>query len=245
MRVFPRGELVAARRSSRKATVYGSLAPHNAYNPPITTHAWPMNGITRYLVGQLFVATLFITFAITGVVWLSQSLRFIDLIINRGLSVFTFLELTLLLLPTFLAVIVPLALFCAVMYTYHRLTVDSELVVLRATGLSQFDLARPALILASGVTAVCYGITLYLMPMGFREFKDRQSSIRSDYSHLLLQEGTLNTLSDGFTVYIRAREPSGEILGILVHDSRDPSAPVTWMAERGALVRSPDGPRLR
>ena len=91
-----------------------------------------MTGVTRYLVTRLFGATLFITFAVTGVVWLSQSLRFIDLIINRGLSVVTFLELTLLLLPTFLAVIVPLALFCAVMYTYHRLTVDSELVVLRA-----------------------------------------------------------------------------------------------------------------
>ena len=203
-----------------------------------------MQGVTRYLLRQLTGVLLFITLALTGVVWLSQSLRFVDLIINRGLSLTTFLHLTLLLLPTFLAIILPIALFCAVTYTYHRLTIDSELVVLRASGLSQLALSRPALILAALVTLVCYGLTLYLMPLGFRQFKDRQFNIRTDYSHLVLQQGTFNTLVDGLTVYVRARQSDGEVLGILVHDSRDSSNPVTMMAERGVLVSTPKGPRF-
>ena len=203
-----------------------------------------MREVTRYLLWQLVEATLFVTLALAGVVWLSQSLRFVDLIINRGLSFFTFLQLTFLLLPSFLAYLLPVALFCAVVYTYQRLNADSEIVVLRAVGLGPTALMKPALFLAAGVTVACYAITLYLQPAGFREFKDRQFTIRGDYSRVLLQEGTFNALGDGLTVYFRARQPNGELDGILVHDNRDPAAPVTRMAERGMLVATDKGPLL-
>jgi len=203
-----------------------------------------MKEITRYVLRQLIETTLFVTLALTGVVWLSQSLRFVDLIINRGLSFFTFVYLTFLLLPSFLAVILPVALFCAVVYTYHRLTVDSEIVVLRSAGLSDFALMKPALIMAGLVVALSYTITLYLQPAGFREFKDRQFVIRADFSRILLRDGSFNNLGDGLTVYIRERLANGEVLGILVHDNRDRAAPVTMMAERGVLLNSPDGPFL-
>ncbi|MFQ5985241.1 MAG: LPS export ABC transporter permease LptF [Alphaproteobacteria bacterium] len=199
---------------------------------------------TRYIVQQLVGALLIVALGLTGVIWLSQSLRFIDLIINRGLSFFRFLELTLLLLPTFLALILPIALFSAVLYTYYRLIIDSELVVLRAAGLSQWTLAWPALILAGAVAAVAYSVTLYFMPTAFRDFKDMQFTIRSDYSQLFLREGTFNTLVEGLTVYVRARKSNGEVVGILVHDNRDATKPVTMIAERGAFVRAPEGPRF-
>jgi lipopolysaccharide export system permease protein len=203
-----------------------------------------MKEITRYVLWQLIEATLFVTLALTGVVWLSQSLRFVDLIINRGLSFFTFVYLTFLLLPSFLAVLLPIALFCAVAYTYHRLYVDSEIVVLRSAGLSDMDLMKPALIMAAIMVAICYAMTLYLQPAGFREFKDRQFNIRADFSRILLQEGAFNNLGDGLTVYIRERLSNGEVRGILVHDNRDRAAPVTMMAERGVLLKSKGIPYL-
>lgn len=204
----------------------------------------PMREVTKYVLWRLVEATLFVAFALAGVVWLSQSLRFVDLIVNRGLSFFTFLHLTLLLLPSFLTYLLPVALFLAVIYTYHRLTTDSEIIVLRAAGLGPLALAKPALVMAGIVTVICYGITLYLQPAGFREFKDRQFMFRGDNSHVLLQEGVFNTFGDGLTVYFRARQPNGVIQGILVHDNRDLTVPVTMMAESGFLVSTPNGPRL-
>ena len=203
-----------------------------------------MKEITRYVLRQLIEVTLFVTISLTGVVWLSQSLRFIDLIINRGLSFFTFIYLTFLLLPSFLALVLPVALFCAVVYTYHRLAVDSELVVLRAAGLSDLALMKPALVMAGIVVTLCYTINLYLQPAGFREFKDRQFIIRADYSRILLQEGSFNTLGNGLTVYIRERLDNDEVRGILVHDNRDRDRPVTMMAERGMLLNTSEGPYL-
>jgi len=203
-----------------------------------------MFGMTRYILRQLLGPMIFITLVLTGVVWLTQSLRLVELIVNRGLSAGGFFYLTLLLLPSFLAVILPIALFVSVLYVYGRLESESELVIMRSAGLSQWTLAKPAVILATAVVGIGYAVAIYFQPAGFRAFKELQFDIRGDFAAVLLQEGAFTTLAEGVTVYIRARETTGELRGILVHENRDKKRPVTMMAERGALVRTADGPRF-
>ena len=203
-----------------------------------------MSGATRYILKELLGPMVFVTATLAGVVALTQSLRLVDLIINQGLSAAGLVTMTMLLLPGFLALVLPTALFLTIVFVYHRLNSDSELVIMRAVGLSPYALAAPAIILALLVSSVSYGITLYFMPAGFRSFKDQQFTVRSDYVAVLLREGTFNTLMDGVTVYVRERTRKGELRGLLVHDNRNANEPVTMMAERGALVGTADGPRF-
>lgn len=211
--------------------------------PPIR-YSGSMNSLTRYIFRQLAGPLVVVTVTLTGVVWLTQSLRFLDLIINRGLSTSGFLYLTLLLLPGFLTLILPIAAFCAILFVYYRLDNDSELVVMRATGLSQFRLVAPVLWMASGLAIVLFALTLYLQPLGFRTFKDMQFVVRHNFAPVLVQEGVFNNFIAGVTVYVRQRLTNGELLGLLIHDSRDETRPVTMMAERGKLVMTDDGPRF-
>ncbi|MBR9973283.1 LPS export ABC transporter permease LptF [Magnetospirillum sulfuroxidans] len=203
-----------------------------------------MKGITRYFLRQLAVGMLFVSVALTCVLWLTQSLRLIEMIVTQGISVGTFLRLTGMLMPTFLVVIIPIALFAVILFTYNKLNSDRELVVLRAAGLSNWTLAKPALILAAAATLVGYALSLWIIPLTVQSFRELQWSIRNDISNVLLQEGTFNKFGNGLTIYVRARNAEGELLGILVHDKRTPSKPVTLMAERGALVFTENGPRI-
>ena len=203
-----------------------------------------MPWIARYILGQLVMATIFVTLALTFAIWLTQSLRLIDYIVNRGLPASTFLTFVGLLLPSFLGVVLPVSCFVAVLFVYHKLAMDSEMVVMRAAGLSQLQLARPALVLAVLVTVCVYAISLYFLPLSFRHFKDLQNDFRNDFSAVLLQEGVFTALNEEITVFVRERSPDGELRGILVHDNRDHEKPVTMMAERGALVPSENGPRV-
>jgi lipopolysaccharide export system permease protein len=198
----------------------------------------------RYMIRQTIWPLFFITVAMAGVIWLTQSLRFVDLILNRGLPAHTFFYLAILVLPMVMSVLLPIALFIAVVFAYTKMTMDSELIVLQASGMSQGDLARPALTVVALVIGFCYLLNLYLMPLAYRQFKDLQFSIRHNYSSVLLQEGAFNTVADGVTVYVRERHSDGELLGILIHDERVPDKPVTMMAERGAMVQTPTGPRV-
>lgn len=196
------------------------------------------------MLRQLVVVAALVTLTLTLAIWLTQSLRFVELIVNRGLSLHSYLYLTLLLLPSFLSLMLPVSLFTAVLFTYNKLITDSELIVLRAAGLGPFQLARPALVLASIVVIMGYMLSLYLLPWSYRQFKDLEFNVRTDYSAVLLKEGAFNNISTGITVYIRSREADGELQGILIHDNRVRDKSFTLMAERGRLAMTDEGPRV-
>ena len=203
-----------------------------------------MSWVTRYILRQTLATMVFVAVCFTAAVWLLQSLRLIDLIVNRGLSAGLFAYLAILILPRFVDVVLPIAVFIAVLFTYNRLLTESELVVMRAAGMSQADLARPALITGGVGLALLLSMSVYFLPAANRAFKDLQFEIRNRFASVLLQDGIFNTLSDSLTIYVRSREANGELLGLLVHDTRDPSKPVTIIAERGAFVDTDGGPRV-
>ena len=72
---------------------------------------------TSYILLQLVLTTTAIAAVLVSVIWLTQSLRFLDFIINRGLSVLAFLEITLLLMPSILPVTLPVAVTIPVLWS--------------------------------------------------------------------------------------------------------------------------------
>jgi lipopolysaccharide export system permease protein len=198
----------------------------------------------HYMISLLAWPTLLVTLSLTSIIWLTQALRFIDFIVNRGLSVGSFLYLTALLIPSLLLLIIPIALFIAVVFAYNKLASDSELVVMKAAGLSPLQLAKPAIIIGTLAMLLCYLMSLYLMPLTKRQFKEAQTFLRDNYASVLLQEEVFNTPVDGLTVFIRERGDDGTLHGILVHDNRIPSQTTTMMAEKAQLMQSPTGPQF-
>jgi lipopolysaccharide export system permease protein len=203
-----------------------------------------MRGITRYVLRQTLTNMAFIAAGFTAAVWLVQSARLIDLIVNRGLSTTLFAYLAVLTLPRFVVVVLPIAVFIAVLFSYNRLLAESELVVMRAAGMSQSELARPALIAGAIAMLILTSMSVYFLPAANRAFKDLQFEIRNRFASALLQDGVFNTLSESLTIYMRSRDTNGELVGLLIHDTRDADKPITILAERGAFADIDGGPRL-
>jgi len=203
-----------------------------------------MNRMGRYIFRQLVVGMVMVAAGLTCVIWLVQSLRFVEMIVNRGLTVGTFLYMTLLMLPNFLPIVLPIALFTVAVFVYSKLSTDRELIVMRGAGLSQWALAKPAVLLGLGVMLVIYAVNLFVMPESWRKFREMQWTFRHSFAHVVLQEGAFNPLTADITVYVRERAKDGQLRGVLVHDNRDREKPTTYMAERGALVEGGGGPRL-
>ncbi|MBV8520573.1 MAG: LPS export ABC transporter permease LptF [Acetobacteraceae bacterium] len=200
--------------------------------------------IDRYVFRQIFWALLLVTSGLAALIWLTQSLRFVELVVNHGLSFFVFLELTGLLIPSFVAVILPITCFVVVQFIYQRLSGDRELTVMRAAGLSPWALSRPALAAGGLAIAACYALNLWIVPVSLAEFRQFQWEIRNRVAAFMLQEGVFTSISDDLTVYVRSRDPDGLLRGILVDDARQKNAHATILAERGRLVEGPAGPRV-
>jgi lipopolysaccharide export system permease protein len=200
--------------------------------------------IDRYVFRQLLGALLAVTLGLVALIWLTQSLRFVELVVNRGLSFAVFLKLTGLLIPGFVAVILPITCFVVVLFVYQRLNGDRELTVMRAAGLSPLALARPALGLSALVILSCYVLNIYIVPASAVAFRTFHFEIRNRIAAFLLQEGVFTTISNDLVVYIRARDRDGTLRGILVDDARDPAHRATILAETGRLLEGANGPRV-
>ncbi|WP_448191819.1 LPS export ABC transporter permease LptF [Azospirillum sp. sgz301742] len=203
-----------------------------------------MNRLERYLFRNLLVATLYSTAGLTVTIWLTQSLRLIEIVVEAGAPLRLFLWLLVLTVPTFLGVVLPIALVGAVLFTYNRLTMDSELVVMRAAGVGPFRLARPALVLAGGVMATVFALNLWLTPAAHRELVHMEHAVKNDYSQLFLREGVFNEMGERLSVYVRERDREGNLHGVLIHDARVPGKAVTIMGERAVMVPGETGARF-
>jgi lipopolysaccharide export system permease protein len=200
--------------------------------------------IDRYLFRQLTLALIAITGAMVALTWLTQSLRFIELVVNRGLSIGVFFRLTGLLIPGFVEVILPITCFVAVQFIYQRLAGDRELTVMRAAGLSPYALSRPALALVGVAVVVGYCLSLWIVPATLTAFREYQWEIRNRIAAFLLQEGVFTPVADDLIVYVRARDPDGTLHGILVDDARQPNQHPTILAETGRLLPGGNSPRV-
>jgi lipopolysaccharide export system permease protein len=203
-----------------------------------------MNSLNRYILKQSFSVMLLVTGALTATVWFAQSLRLVDLIVNRGLSAEIFLYLVILILPRFLDIVLPIGTFIAVLFVFNRLITESELVVMRAAGVSQYGLAKPVLVLSGICFLFLMTVSAYLLPAANREFKDLQFEIRNRFVSSLLQEGAFTTITEKLTIYIGSRNNRGEVNGLLIDDERDPQHPVTLVAERGAFADAGGASRI-
>jgi lipopolysaccharide export system permease protein len=203
-----------------------------------------MSRLSRYVLDELAAPTALFALLMTTVVWLTQSLRLLDLVINRGQSAPTFVYLTFLILPSLLVIILPIAYFAGTLYALNKLSSDSELVVMWASGYSKSQLALPVFIAAATVMLGTYLCGLYLMPAGQRAVNEKVFSIRADIGAALLNQGEFNTPAKGLTVFIRELDSDGHISGILVHDNRNRSRPITYVASAGQLAQTTEGARL-
>ncbi|MCK4945962.1 MAG: LPS export ABC transporter permease LptF [Alphaproteobacteria bacterium] len=201
--------------------------------------------MTRYLFKNLLNATIFVAVTLTIVVLLTQSLKLLELVANSGAPLGLFLQLVALTIPKFLEIILPLSLVVAVLFTYNRLIMDNELTVMRASGVDQYTLARPAIILAVIISLLLTIVTTWISPECYGHAKELRRTIKTQYSAFLLREGIFNTFSDKFTVYLRSRENNGDMSGLMIYDTRDKTKPpIAIIAKKGRIVMDDDLPTI-
>lgn len=203
-----------------------------------------MTRLTRYLIAQILGPLAATTLALTAIVWMTQTLQRVEILVERGQSAGVFLYVTALLIPSLLAIITPLALFAAALYALNRLQTDSELVVIQAAGAGRWRIAGPLLFIACFGAMATLWVNLQLMPASYRAMKERIAEIRADIATGLLRSGEFSTPMRGVTFYAENVGRGGRFSGVLIHDARDLQNPQTIIAEQGIFRDTEDGRQL-
>lgn len=198
----------------------------------------------RYVLRQVTNAFLVILLTLTSVVWLATALKELDLITSQGQGVLLFLHMTMLSLPSLMALIAPNAALMACLYTLDRLNGDSELIVMTAAGAPIWRIGASFVLLASLVSIGILIANLWIMPASMRTLRSLVTQVRTDLISQVLQPGRFSSPEPGLSFHIRDRSMSGDLLGLLVHDERDPTQIMTYLADRGRIVSNDEGSYL-
>ena len=198
----------------------------------------------RYLLRQVTNAFLVILLTLTLVVWLATALKELNLITSQGQGIVLFFQMTMLSLPSLMALIAPNAMLMAALYTLDRMNGDSELIVMTASGATVWRIGAPLLALASVVAIAILLANLFMTPASMRALRSFITQVRADLISLVLHPGRFSSPEKGLTFHIRDRSPNGDLLGLLVHDERDEKQVMSYLAERGRIITNDQGSYL-
>jgi len=198
----------------------------------------------RYMFRQVTNAFLVILLTLTIVVWLATALKELNLITSQGQGIVLFFQMTLLSLPSLMALIAPNAMLMAALYTLDRMNGDSELIVITASGAPVWRIGAPLLALASLVSIAILLANLFLTPASMRALRSFVTQVRADLISQVIQPGRFSSPEAGLTFHIRDRSLNGDLLGLLVHDERDNKQVMSYLAERGRIITNDEGSYL-
>ncbi len=204
-----------------------------------------MRILSRYVFRQTAGALILILVSLTGVVWIAVALRQLELMTSQGQDALRFLIMTTLAIPSMMALIAPIGLLIASIHVLNRLSTDSELIVMTAGGMPPWSLLKPlallALLAALGISAVNH----FVGPWSQNTLKDLAVQVRTDLMAQIIQPWRFTSPEAKLTVHIRDRAPDGRLLGLMMHDARDPKQIITYLAEEARIIKQGDRAYLR
>ena len=200
-----------------------------------------MGSISRYMFRTTFGAFVVVLVSLTAVIWVTQALRDIDLLTSQGQTILVFVGITGLIIPLLVLVIAPIALLIAVAHVLNKMSSDSEIIVMNASGMPPWLLFRSFLTVALVVSLFVAAISAYFAPKGLRMLRDWLTEVRANVVSTIVQPGHFTSIESGVTIHIRERGRNGQLLGIFLDDRRNPAERITVLAEAGELLDNDNG----
>lgn len=199
-----------------------------------------MKIINRYFKKQLIMIFIMLMLVLTGLAWMLQIMSMMKFLLNYGIEITSFLGLAVFMIPFIISIIIPFVTFISIIFVYNKLISDNEIPVMAASGLSPWQIARPALQLAVAMTIIHLILNIWTVPATQAKFYDTQWELRYGLAHMKLQESAFTQMADDLVVYVE--KVSGHDLSqVMLADTRNPKSGLAVFAEKGKLVATARG----
>lgn len=197
--------------------------------------------IDRYIINEIALPFFMILFILTFVLLMGKIMQLMDLMVNKGVQFGDIALLILYLMPSFLLFTIPISLLFAIMMALGRLSTDNEIMVLRASGISLYRLARPILFAALACFVATLITSYLLVPKGNYAAKLLLHNLARQKASLGIKEKIFIDDFKGILLYADKVPVKGNTMeGVLISDQRLGNEPSTIVAQKASLISDPD-----
>ena len=196
-----------------------------------------MSKFNIYIIKEVLFSFILLVTLLTGILWLGQGLRHIDLLTSDNISFTSYLSYIIMLLPKITTLTIPISLFLSILISVNRIRTDSELLILWASGKSNASiLLKPILLISFSIFLIYLVVTIVITPYSLNEIRQKIIEIRSSgINSSILQERKFISPTDTLTIFIQERD-GNEIDNLLIHDLKNKEKPQTYIAQKGKFI---------
>ncbi len=198
---------------------------------------------TQYIFFEMIPSLILGVAVFIFILLMAQALRYTEFVLIHGVGLGVVGQIILYLSISFLPALLPMSLLFAVMMTYGRMSNDSEIVALKASGMSMLSITFPAVLLSALVALISAQTSFHLAPWGNRQFEVLVDEVGQTKAGATIREGTF---SEGFfdkVVYANeVNSKSGELKSVFIYDETQGDTPLTIIAKTGLVVQDPSVP---
>lgn len=180
--------------------------------------------LDRYILREIAVPFLLGLGIFTLILLIARILKLVEMVVNRGVPFIDVVRLFSYILPSFLEVTVPMALLLAVLAGLGRLSADSEVVALRASGIGLLRLSRPIAVFALLTFGAAMILSIYARPWGNSLLRDGLFEIAKVRASAGIRAKVFNNEFSDLVLYVDQLQPPGNVLhGVLIAGSLAPT----------------------
>jgi lipopolysaccharide export system permease protein len=197
--------------------------------------------INRYILKEIAITFCMIVFVLTFVLLMGKILQLMDLMINKGISFKIIAQMTLFLMPSFLIFSIPISLLIAILIGLGRLSGDNEITILKASGVSLYQIAFPVAFASLAAALLTAVTTFFLVPYGNVATKNLLFDMARQKASIGIREKVFIDDFRGILLYAEKIPIHGDFLeGVLISDNRIIREPNTIIARKAYLISDVD-----
>lgn len=196
--------------------------------------------LNTYIIREISFPFAISLVILTFILLIGKILQLMELMVNKGVGFSAIAQLILYLMPSFLVFTIPIALLISILTALGRLSGDSEIVVMKASGVSLYQLVQPIIAMALAASLVTAALSMFVAPYSNHASKSLLFSIVQNKASVGIKEKVFNDDFSGLVIYAERIPPDGELMeSVFIYDTRLSSEPSTILARRGRLYSNP------
>jgi len=196
--------------------------------------------IHRYILSEIAVPFVFGLSVFTFVLLIARILKLIEMVVNRGVPLVSIIKIFSYIMPAFLEVTIPMAMLLAILVAFGRLSADSEMVAMRASGLSLYQLLPPVAIVAAVATLATGAVSIWARPWGNRSLKSALYELARTRASAGIKPSVFNDDFPGLVIYAEGVDARTDRLRhVLISDERSSHERNTIFARDGTMISDP------
>ncbi len=196
-----------------------------------------------WFILKSYIGPLLFTFFIALFILVMQFLwKYVDELVGKGLEIHVLLELLFYASSTFVPLALPLAILLSSLMTFGNFGEHYELVAMKSTGIPLRRIMMPLVVLSIFISGFAFFFSNNVLPIANLKFHSLLYDVRQKKLTFNIREGVFNNDVEGFTIYVRQKEPDNNIIrDIMIYDhtSRMGNIKLTT-AKWGEMNLSPD-----